>query len=402
MRFRYVASATSGDQVIGSLEADSENAAEQMLWQRGYTIVDLKKLRKEFSLRESLPSIFGVKRRDLIGFSRDLGSLLKAGIAIIPALRMLHQQTKNVIFRKIIADIMHSVETGSSLSQACDKHATVFPSLYLRLLQIGEEIGNLELLLRQLAIHMEREETLRGKIKNALTYPSFLMLVASGTVFVLINFVLPALHNLLREFGGNLPLSTRMVLAFTTWSTSYSKFVLLGLGAAILFLIWYVRTSGGSRWKDKVLLRMPVIGSVVHNGALTGMIRNIKLLLTAGVPLTDALDMVINTTSNAVVKENLVQVRKDVHGGRLISQAMSARPIFPPLLTQMIAVGEQTGSLETNLDTLENIYDEDTERQIKRLLALTEPALILVVGGMVGFVAVSVISPIYGLINQIK
>lgn len=402
MHFRYSAYNPAGEMRAGVLQADTEQRAEELLWQADLTVLSLKKEREPLTLGELMPTLFGVKRRDLIIFSRDLATLLKSGIALRAALRMLESQTRKPVFRKIQGKIIEDIETGSSLSQACARYPQVFPSLYLRLLQVGEEIGNLELVLQQLTIYMEKEEGVASRIKRSLTYPIFVATVAVMAVFILVNVVLPSMSRLLQEFGGQLPLATRMLLASTTWLRAYFRFVLMGILVLAALFFWYIRTPAGARRKDYLLFRIPVLGGVVLKANMSRMSRTMFVLLKAGISLTETLSLIVQTSPNRALREALTGVRADVHRGQLLSRAMASRPLFPSMLTQMIAVGEETGRMEANLEALAGFYEEEMDREITRLVGMMEPAMILIVGGMVGFIAVSLISPIYGLIQQIK
>lgn len=402
MRFKYSAYDAAGKEITGVLQADSEERAEQTLWQADMTVLSLKKEREPITLGELAPTLFGVKRRDLIIFSRDLATLLRSGIALRLALRMLQSQTRKAVFRKVQSQIIEDIEVGSSLSQACARFPNVFPPLYQRLLQIGEEIGNLELVLQQLTIYMEKEEAVVSKVQRSLAYPLFVLTIALASIFILINVVLPAITRLLREFGGQLPLATRILIAVTGWLQDYFRVVIIGVFVLAVLFFWYMRTPSGRRRRDLFLLRVPVVGSVILKGNVSRMARTMFVLLKAGVSLTETLNLIIQTSQNTALKESLTEVRADVHQGHLLSKAMSTRPLFPAMLTQMIAVGEETGKLESNLESLASLYEEEMDREVSRLVAMVEPAMIIMVGGLVGFIAVSLISPIYTLIKQVK
>ncbi|KPJ51603.1 MAG: hypothetical protein AMJ37_04555 [Dehalococcoidia bacterium DG_18] len=213
MLFKYIACKAGGDVVTGTMEASTEQRAEELLWQSELTILSLKRKTKIPSVRDLLPTFFGVKRDDVINFNRDMATLLGAGIAIIPTLVMLHERTTKASMKNLIRDLWISVETGSSFSDACAKHPTVFSPFYLRLTKVGEEVGNLEQMLQQIGIQMSKEAEIMGKVRSALTYPAFVLAVAFVAVVALVTFVVPAMSGLFEQFGGDLPLLTRIIVA---------------------------------------------------------------------------------------------------------------------------------------------------------------------------------------------
>jgi len=408
MQYKYVAIKPSGTVVTGSLEADSERRAEEALWQSEMTIVSLKRKRAYPAVRDFMPTLFGVKRDDIINFSRDLATLLGSGVGMLPALTMLYDRTTKVSMKKLARDLLVSVETGSSFSDACAQHPTVFSPFYMRLTKVGEEVGNLELMLRQVTVQMQKEAAIMSKVRGALAYPIFVLSVALIAVVVLVTFLVPAISGLFEEVGaGHLPLLTRIMVAISDFFKASSLglpnavWLIIGLVVVIGGGLWYIKTPPGKRFKDALVLKIPIFKEVSIKGTMSRMARNLSTLLGGGVTLTDALDLVINTTDNLTYKKALSEVRSDVHSGQLFSRAMMAHPVFPPMLTQVVAVGESTGKLETNLEVAADFYEMETDKAVSRATGMLAPLMVIFVGGIVAVIAISLIQPIYSLAGQL-
>ena len=401
MLFKYIACKAGGDLVTGTLEAATEQRAEELLWQSELTILSLKRKRIIPSVREVFPTLFGVKRDDVINFSRDMSTLLGAGIAIIPALVMLYERTTKASMKNLIREIWVSVETGSSFSDACAKHPLVFSPFYLRLTKVGEEVGNLEQMLQQITVQMSKDAAIVSKVRSALTYPTFVLAVAIAAIVALVTFVVPAMSGLFEQFGGDLPLLTRIIVAISDFIRNNILYEVLGLVVLIGVLWWFLGTRTGKRIKSTIALKIPVIKEVVIKGTMSRLARNLAILIGGGISLTDALDLVVETTDNVVFKEAFMKVRTDVHDGELLSQAMRNQPIFPPMLTQVVGVGEHTGRLEPNLETVADFYENETDKAVASATGMLTPVLTIFVGGIVALIAISMYTPIYSLAGQI-
>ena len=402
MRFKYVAYNSAGVEATGVVEAESQDRAEEILWQSNLTVSRMSKESPALTMDELLPTIFGVKRQDLVTFSRDMASLIGSGIPLLQALRMLREQAGKASLKRLLGEILASLEAGNSFSQSCAKHTNVFPQLYLRLVEIGEEIGSLELVFRQITSHYEKDLALRARIRGALTYPVMVLVLAISSILVMVNFVIPAMMGLFNEFKAQLPLTTRILIVVAGVLKTYGPQVSLGIGLVVVLTFLYLRTPTGIRRKDYFFIEMPVIGLIIRKMNIGQIARTMVLMQRAGVPLTEILKVLVQTTQNIAFKEGLTAVENAVRQGRLLSQAFASHPLFTPLLVQMIAVGEQTGRLETNMETLANYYEQETDRSINRATELIEPVMILGAGGLVGFIAISVITPMYGIIHQIQ
>lgn len=401
MLFKYVAYDTGGGTVAGTLDADSEHGAEETLWQRQLTIISLEKKRAPVSLSEALPSLSKPGRNDVVYFTRDLATLLSSGIAILPALHMLYGRTTKSGMQKVVRDLIGAVETGSPFSEACARYPNVFSPFYLRMTRVGEEIGNLEVMLREITIQMEKEAAITSKVRGAMIYPTFVIVVALVAAAVMITFVLPAMSGLFTAYGGELPIFTRIMLGFANFARANLLYMVLGLAAIAGFSWRYFRTATGRRHRHSLIWRIPLIGNILIKGTMSRLARNIATLIRGGIVLTEALDLVIQTTDNIVIKQALAKVRSDVHSGESLSRALMEHKVFPPLFAQVVGVGEQSGRLEANLEVMADFYEMETDKAISRATGMLGPGLVLLVGIFVCFIALAVITPIYGIMGQI-
>ncbi|MFQ5925299.1 MAG: type II secretion system F family protein [Dehalococcoidia bacterium] len=401
MWFKYIACNARGDTTTGSLEADSEQSAEQILWQSDLSIISLYKKKTPPSLDEAMPFFFRVNRNDVVYFSRDLATLLSSGIAILPALHMLYGRTTKTSMQKVVRQLIGAIETGSPFSEACAKFPSVFSLFYLRMARVGEEIGNLEVMLREIVIQMEREAAVSSKIRGAMIYPAFVLALAVVAMSVMIFFVLPAMSGLFTAFSGDLPIFTRIMLGFSAFVRSNILYLLLVM-VALVGLGWlYFRGLKGKLKRDALLWRLPLVGNINVKGTMSKLARNIAILIRGGVTLTEALDLVLLTTDNAPIRAALTKVRADVHSGETLSRALIEHPVFPPLFSQVVGVGEQSGRLEANLDVMADFYETEMDKAIARATGMLGPTLIVAMGVVVGFIAISIITPIYSLMGQI-
>ena len=400
MDFKYIASTAEGSLINGVVEAESETTAEEILWKSGLTIIDLKKNIKIPSLYEALPSLFGVKRRDVIQFSRNLASLLDAGIPILRALS-IQSRFGRASFRAVLREVIKELERGSRFSEACAKYPKVFPNFYVYLLKTGEEVGNLSQVLKDIATHMERDEATAKKIKGSLAYPAFVMLLAVGAIFVMLTFVVPALTSMFKEFGADLPPMTRALIAVGDFFSANFLYMILAVVLIAIVVVLYIKTPSGKKNKDRFILKIPVIGTATLKGGLARFTRNMGMLVAAGVSLFEALKLASETTDNLVLAEAVAIVRSNVGDGKLFSQAIASDPIFPGLMSEMIGVGEESGSLESHLIKVSAFYEEESERAIAQVTGMLTPALTIGVGLMIGLIAVTIFSSIYSLVGAL-
>lgn len=402
MDYRYVAFDQAGQRVEGQFEAPNEAAAEEALWQQGLTVARLTPQRRRVKLHEIFPTFFGVKRGDLIVFSRQLATILESGISILRALRLLADQATNQALRDVLQDVIGDLQEGRAFSAALADHPEAFPNLYARTITIGERTGNLEEVLRQLATYLERERDLRRKLRDALAYPAFVLVVAVFVVVIVLTVALPPMAQLFETFGARLPWPTRALIAISRFTTSYGIYVLFGGLILAAGSAWWSTTPPGRRARDALLLRLPVVGKIALEGQLSRFARTSSVLIRAGLPLAEVMDLAVDTCGNVIVAEALDRAQEALLAGRGLAAPLADETLFPSLLAQMVRVGEETGTLEGNLETLADFYEEEVDRSVQLLASLVEPVLTIFVGLIVAFIAVSMVMPMYSILSEIK
>lgn len=402
MYYRYEAIDKDGNRVTGALNMPGEAAAEEALWRQGLTIVRLMPAKPKQTLATLFPTFFGVKRHDLIIFSRQLATLLESGIAILAGLQLLATQSASRALREVLQDVIEALQQGQSFSAALSAHPLAFPPLYARTITVGERTGHLEDALRQLANYLEKEQALARKIRDALAYPIFVLFVAAFVVGVMMTVALPPMVALFESFNTPLPLPTRLLIAISKFASAYGVYLLFGGLMLTAVTAWWGGTAAGKRARDHLLLRLPVVGQVTLQGQIARFARTAAVLIRAGLPLAEVMEQVLQVIDNSVVHSALERVHLALLGGQGLAAPLTAERIFPPMLAQMVRVGEETGTLENNLATLADFYEEEVDRSVKLLTSLVEPVLTIFVGGIVGFIAISMVMPMYSILGSIK
>jgi type IV pilus assembly protein PilC len=343
-----------------------------------------------------------MKAKEIIMFSRQLALLLESGTDIVTALDLLQSQVTNSTFRKTIGDIAAAIRGGSSLSSAMSKHPRTFPEIYYRTIAAGEQGGNLDVVLRQMADYLERGATTEKKIKAALMYPMMLAFVGVIVVSILVTFVMPSFVTLYSSFGAELPPVTRLVIGLSDWLNHNGLYLLLGFIVVVGLVYIYSRTPAGGYKKDQLLLRLPVIGRVNQLNELSRCCRTIALLFKVGLPLPEILTQAIRGTKNKVMAKALTEVQQDLIRGEGLSKPMAKREVFLPLMVQMVGVGEETGNLDATLATVAQSYELEAEDKTSAAIGLIQPTLVAVIAIVIGFLAVSLLSAMYSIYGQVS
>ena len=398
MAYQYVAYTPQGTKVQGRIDAESEQSAEDILWKQDYTIISLKEA------IEAQSSLFSskVKLRDLIVFSQQLATLIESGIPIVRGIQLLQEQQPSKHFRDILSDILSDIQQGRFFSEAILRHKKEFPDIYGRLVEIGERAGNLELVLRRLAGYMESEEALKRKIRKALAYPSFVLVLAIGVVFLMSAVALPPLMSMFTTFDAELPMPTKILLAVTNFMSVYKIHVAVGMLVTAAGLFITAKTPAGKAFYDRLVLNIPIIRNIVIQGAVARLCQSMATLLQAGIAIPEILDMTIRSQSNTVLAAGLRTVHGELLQGQGLADPLSRQKPFPSMLVQMVRVGEETGALDGNLETLGKFYEEEVDRSVTALTGVLEPAMTIGIGVMVGFIAAAVVMPMYSLMGSIN
>ena len=402
MAYKYVAYTADRTVVEGTIDVATEGLAREALRRSGYKLLSLRAARPGLSIRRSVPALFGVKAQDVIAFSRQLATLVERGTTTLSALQLLRDQIRNIAFKEVVTAVIQDLQQGSSLAEAISRHPQAFPPIYSRMVKVSEQTGNLEVVLRQVASYMERERAALKKVSRAMIYPAFILLVASGAVTILVTFTMPPLMDLFDEFEAELPLVTKLLIAIVGFITTYKFYlaaVIIGIAASAL---WYVRTPIGRHRLDRLLLKIPVIGPIIALREMSHFSHTMSILLEAGVPMPEIMDMAVQTSRNRVVREAVEDVRTEILKGRGLFHPLAANELFPPLLVQMVKVGEQAGTLSADLMAIADSYEQEVDERVNSLLSMLEPCLLVVLGLIVAFIAVSIIMPIYSIMGSIE
>lgn len=402
MAFRYVAISPEGEHIRGALDVGSEAQAERALWDANFTVVSIRAERHLPSLEQIIPSLYAVKKRALITFSRQLATLLESGVPVMRSLELLEEQTTSKPLAHAIRGIAKSVRGGSSLADAVRAFPNVFPTLYSRMVELGERTGHIEEMLRQLASYMEREEEIVKRVRGAMAYPAFVMVLAVVIVGVLMTTALPALVKLFDEFEGDLPITTRLLIGATNISSAYRLQLLMAVGAIVGGGAAFFGRPQGKRVIDRAVLAIPVMNALVINTNAARFSRTLALLMRAGLPLTEIMELVVKTTENSVLRGKVEGVRQQLIDGEGLSGPMSKAGCYPQMLVQMVAVGEETGTLDANLEITAEFYSKEVDQKVDALTGMLTPVMTLVIGLVVGFIALSLVMPMYQLVGNIN
>lgn len=401
MNFAYVAYSQDRKLVQGKISAVDRDAAAKLLHHNGYQVLSLKSQSRLFSAAGSSMFTPKVKLGEIILFSRQLALLLESGTDIVTSLELLQEQTTNATFKKVLSAVANDIRGGSSLSAAMSKHPKAFSPLFHRVLSAGEQGGNLETVLRNMADFMSRMNETQKKIKSAMTYPVVVAVVAVIVVSILMIFVLPTFTDLYRQLGTELPTATKILIAVTDFSTQWGIYILGALVLGVIALIMWMRTPVGRYNVDKALLKMPVIGRIIQLSELSRASQTIALLFRAGLPLPEIMVQAQNATSNKIIGEAMGEVQKELIRGEGLSGPMTRRKVFLPMMVQMVGVGEETGKLDDTLSTVAHTYDMEADDRIKGAIGLIQPAMTVIIGLIVAFIAVALVSSMYSMYGQL-
>jgi type IV pilus assembly protein PilC len=398
--FQYKVRDRAGNVTSGSLVADSEALVLARLREQGLTPLDVQRQKRGIGQIE-----FGgkkVKLKQIAVFSRQFATMVNSGLPILRALAILSEQTDNKELARVLGEARLDVEQGSSLSGALSKHDHVFNNLYVSMVRSGETGGSLDSTLLRLAELIEREVQLRGKIKSAMTYPIAVVALVLLIMSAMLLFVVPQFKGIYGQLGGTLPLPTRALLFVSDVFKAYWYIVVAALIAARFFFRRWKRTDRGREVVDAFKLRAPVFGSLFHKTALSRFSSTLAMLLRSGVPILQALEIVGETVNNKVIGKAIADVQISVRDGESIAKPLTKYPVFPPMVVQMISVGEETGQVDTMLEKIAQFYDQEVEASVDALTSLIEPILIAIIGGCVGAAVVALYMPMFNIIKLIK
>jgi type IV pilus assembly protein PilC len=402
--FQYKVKDKTGKLVEGSLEAENAQLVVSKLRSMGYVPIEIAQQTGVNVNRElKLPGLSDrVKLKDVAVFSRQFATMINSGLSLLRSLYILAEQTESKALATIVNQVRMDVERGASLSQALAKHPKAFSRLYVSMVRAGEVGGALDSVLLRLADTIEKQVELRRKVKSAMTYPVVVAALVLLIVTAMLLFVIPMFQNIYKELGGKLPAPTQLLINISKVCRSFWYLIFLGeVGAAVGFRRWINSEDGRKQW-DAIKLRVPVFGKLVRKTALARFSRTLSALVRSGVPILESLDIVAETAGNHVVAQAVRDTQQAVKRGEPLSKKLEDHEVFPPMVVQMMAVGEETGALDEMLDKIADFYDQEVEATVNAMTSLIEPLLIVVMGICIGGMIIALYLPMFDVINLIK
>jgi type IV pilus assembly protein PilC len=399
--FAWEARARNGELRKGVMEADDEAAVNAKLRQQQLSPVKVKKRGKKINL--SLGS--GVSTRDLVTFTRLFATMIDAGLPLVQCLEILGGQQKNKVFADVLRDVKNSVEQGASFSDSLRRHPAVFDELFVNLIGAGETGGILDTIMNRLSIYLEKRQKLITQVRGAMTYPTVVVVIAGLVMGVLLGFVIPSFEAMFKEVGAGpeaIPKLTRVVMAVSRGFITYLPIIVVVIVGAISGVIYTNKQPKGKKFFHRLQLQMPIIGPVIRKTVVARFTRTLGTLLQSGVPILDALDICARTAGNVIVEEAVLFVRQRISEGSNMAEPLTATGVFPDMVVQMIAVGEQTGALDQMLSKVADFYEEETDVAVAGLTSALEPIMMVFLGGTVGVLLISMYLPIFSLAGNIK
>ncbi|HKF75793.1 MAG TPA: type II secretion system F family protein [Candidatus Dormibacteraeota bacterium] len=399
--YRYVAYDDGGRRLTRAVNAQSIEQIKISLWDQNLHIVDIRSRPHLPSAEELFPTFIRVRRSEVILFTRQLATFIRVGMPMLEGLAVLRDQASSGLMRRALDQMLMDLRTGSSLSSAMARYPRIFSELYVDMIRSAEVSGDLDNVLRQLATYMSRDESAVRKIRSAMIYPAIVIGLAVVVVSVLIAFVLPAFARLFSDFRAEMPLPTRILFTVGSFCQEHLLLMLLGLAAVVAAVALYAQSRRGRETFETLLLRIPMLGVIVQYTVIERYLRTMATLARAGVPIAQMLDTAISSVGNVVYRQGLASVREYMLSGDGFAGPLEQTQLFPRLVIQMVKVGEEAGNLDANLEQAADHYGEEVDYRLKRMIAIIEPALVISVGVMVGFIAISVIAPMYALVHAI-
>lgn len=399
--FDYKARDPKGEVVSGSLEAPSEDMVVAKLREQGYLIIEIKRFKEAKTKGKGFNiTIFSrIGAKDLVIFTRQFSTLINSGMSLIESLVVLEKQTTNEKFSKVITALRANVESGFSLSESMIKHPKVFSKLYISLIKAGESGGILDETMISLADFLEKEEDIKMKVKNKTAYPKFVLVFAFIITLAIILFLVPTFKGIYDELGAELPAMTQAIIFVgDAFKSIYFYIIIIAVAVGGRFLFRRFSASVRGRYLiDNIRIHLPKVGDIFKKMALSRFTHNLGILMRAGVPILGALDIVTGVSDNVIIDEAIEDIKNNIRKGESVSVPMAKYTIFPPMMVQMIAVGEKTGTLDNNLIKISSFYDTEVENSIDMIITIIEPMMLLMVAGLVGVIVISMYLPLFNI-----
>ena len=398
--FLWEGQTRKGEKKKGEIEAANEAALRGILRRQGLTSITVKQKPKDLS--EYLPFLKQkVKEKEVVIFARIFATMINAGLPLIQCLELLAQQEQNKTFAQIITAIKEDIEGGSTLSDALRKYPNIFDNLFVNLVAAGESGGILDVVLQRLSSYMEKAMKLKSKVKGAMTYPASVLVISIAVVALLLVKVIPVFQKMFEGFGGELPAPTQFLITLSGYAQKYFLVALIAMAIAIYAFRRYYKTEKGTLLIDDLILKSPVFGPLLKKVAVARFTRTMSTMMTSGVPILEGLAIVSKTAGNKVVENALIRVRKSISEGKTIAEPLLETGIFPPMVVQMIAVGEATGALDAMLSKIADFYDDEVDTAVDAMTALLEPFMMVFLGGVVGGMIIAMYLPIFKMASVV-
>ena len=392
----------AGESQAGEIEVARQEDVADALRKRRILLQSVRP--KASSGGFTMPKLGGgvsVSTKDLAIFTRQFATMISAGLPLVQCLDILAKQSSKPAFGRVIGEVTREVEAGSTLSDALGRHRTVFDDLFRNMVAAGEAGGVLDEILMRLATYIEKADALKRKVQSAMVYPAVVLTVALGATTFMLIFIIPTFAKMFTDFGGELPLPTKIVLGLSDILQHYWWVGLLGIGGGAYFLTRYYATEDGRRNVDRLLLKIPIIGDVLLKGAVARFTRTLGTLIASGVPILSGLEITARTAGNKIISEAIMTARASIREGETVSAPLKTCGVFPPMVVQMISVGEQTGALDEMLTKIAVFYEAEVDTAVDTLTSIIEPVMIVVMGGIVGGMVIAMYLPMFKLINVV-
>jgi type IV pilus assembly protein PilC len=402
MEFNYVAYDKYRKVIKGKVNASNDGAAHSLITANGYQVLSLKGQPVYLSSEKLNMNLTKISPKEIIMFSRQMALLLSSGTDIVASLDLLQSQVNNKEFKKRLNNVAADIRGGSSLSNAMRKYPKVFPTIYWRAVSAGEKSGNMQTVMRQMADFMEKRMLTQKKIKGALSYPIIVSVVAVVVIAIMVQFVIPSFSSLYVAFGANLPKSAAILMNSSAWLKHNGLFILIGAAIIAGVLISLSKTKRGKYEIDKAMLNMPIIGRITNLNELARLCRTMSLLFKVGLPLPDIMALSVQNTNNTIVAESVAGIQQDMIRGEGLSKPMEKRPLFLPLMVQMVSVGEETGNLDNTLATVAETYEVESDDRTAAAIGLIQPIMTILLGGLVALIAITMVTAMYGIYGQVQ
>ena len=401
-KFSWEGKNRTGQVQKGEMEAPNEAAVNAQLRRNGIMPTKVKERGKGFDVELKIPGFAPkITTKDLVVFTRQFATMIDAGLPLVQCLDILGRQQDNKTFKGILVNVKEAVESGSTFADALKKHPKAFDDLYVNLVAAGEVGGILDTILNRLAAYIEKALKLKKQVKSAMTYPTTIIGIAVLVIAVILVFVIPAFEKMFADFGGSLPMPTQIVINISNFIQKYILVIIAGIFLTIWGVKRIYRTKAGRAAIDKWALSVPVFGILIRKVAVAKFTRTLGTMISSGVPILDGLDIVAKTAGNKTVETAIYKVRQSISEGKTIAEPLEESGVFPPMVCQMIAVGEQSGAIDTMLNKIADFYDDEVDDAVSNLTAMMEPLLMLFLGTTVGGLVIAMYLPIFKLAGTV-